>query len=80
MDYKHALGKKFIDPEDLKKTRLDLGSIDTENLLRIAQAIVDSPDMDNHDGDTIAAVAHVLYRVKNDLDVVDVKSIKIESR
>lgn len=80
MDYKHALGKKFIDPEDLKKTRLDLGSIDTEDLLRIAQAIVDSSDVDSHDGDTIAKVARVLYRVKNDLDVIDVKSINIESR
>ena len=80
MDYKYALGKQFIDPNDLKKTRIDLGSIDIENLHRIAQAIVDSSDMDSHDGDTIEAVAHVLYRVKNDLDVVDVKSINVQSR
>jgi hypothetical protein len=78
MDYKYALGKKFVDPDDLKKTRLDLGSINIDNLHRIAQAIVDSSDMDSHDGDTIEAVAHVLYRVKHDLDVVDVKSINIQ--
>jgi hypothetical protein len=78
MDYKYALGKKFVDPDDLKKTRIDLGSIDTDNLLRIADAIVASSDMDSHDGDSIAAVAHVLYRVKHDLDVVDVNSINIQ--
>ena len=78
MDYKHALGKKFVDPDDLKKTRIDLGSINIDNLHRIAQAIVDSSDVTSHDGDTIEAVAHVLYRVKHDLDVVDVKSINIQ--
>jgi len=80
MDYKTALGKSFIDPQDLRPTRLDLATIDIEALHVVAEAMVRSSDFTPADGDMIAKVAHVLQRVKADLDVTDLKGLGVESR
>jgi hypothetical protein len=78
MNYKYALGKRFIDPEDLKKARLDLASVDTEALLAIADAMIRSEDFAHGDGDMIAKVARIIYRVKHDLNVTDLEGLRNE--
>jgi hypothetical protein len=78
MNYKYALGKKFIDPQDIRSARLDLATIDTEALHAIADAMVRSQDFTPGDGDMIAKVARIIYRVKNDLDVTDLKGFQNE--
>lgn len=80
MNYKYALGKKFIDPQDIRPTRLDLATIDTEALYAIANAMVRSQDFTPADGDMIAKVARIINRLKSDLDVTDLKGMEIESR
>ena len=79
MDYKHALGKKFIDPEDLRPSRLDLATIDPADLHVIAEIVVRSSEFTRSDGDFIAKVARIIQRLKHDLDVTDLKALRAES-
>lgn len=76
MNYKYALGKKFIDPDDIRQVRLDLATIDVSAMLDIADAITRSKDFIPANGDMIAKVAHILDRLKHNLDAKTLKDLQ----
>jgi len=78
MNYKYALGKKFIDPQDLRAARLDLATIDTGAMLAIADAILRSEDFTPGDADMIAKVARILHRLKNDFNANTLEDLRTE--
>ncbi|MCX6010027.1 MAG: hypothetical protein NTW48_08385 [Chloroflexi bacterium] len=78
MDYKVALGKSFIDPADLRSARLDLATINPEDLHAIADVVVRSSEFTPSDGDFIAKVARIIQRLKHDLGVTDLEALRAE--
>ena len=79
MDYKIAHGKTFIDPADLRRARLDLATVDPQELHAIADVVCKSSDFTPSDGDVIAKVARIIQRVKFDLGVTDLEAFRAES-
>ena len=78
MNYKYALGKKFIDPDDFWVTRLDLATINTDAMLAIADAMLHSEDFAPSDADMITKVARILHRLKSDFNASTLESLRTE--
>ena len=76
MNYKYVLGKRFIDPDDLRLSRLDLATINTQDLHAIAEVMVRSSDFTRSDGDIIAKVARIIQRIQNDLNANDLEELQ----
>lgn len=64
MNYKYALGKKLVDPDDLKPLRNDLGTLNPEAIMLMANKLVGLRGFSNAEIDELAKTARVLRRVK----------------
>jgi hypothetical protein len=68
MNYKYSLGKKFVDPEDLKPVRNDLATLDPEAIMEIANKLVGQNGFSYQEVDELAKTSRVIRRMQAFID------------